>query len=123
QQHWEHILLSKAPSLVSWQLRPSGRWLRGNQKTGYTTLFEPMNPVTSDATDAPGPSQLTRRAFEQFAAPEGLYTGAKRTRLLRAALLLAVVIAMGFGFWNVSRRLAPQLITSPTAPDENPALL
>jgi TolB-like protein/Tfp pilus assembly protein PilF len=39
-------------------------------------------------------------------------------------LLLAVVIAMAFGFWNVSRRLAPQLITSPTAPaDENPTLL
>ena len=83
-----------------------------------------MNLFASDAPHPEGRPQLTDPTGEQFRAPEGLCPGAKRTRLLTVALLLAVVIAMGFGFWNLSRRLAPQLTSSPTAPvDENSTLL
>jgi TolB-like protein/Tfp pilus assembly protein PilF len=83
-----------------------------------------MNLFTSDAPHPEGRTPLTRRTFEQFPAPEVLRPGSKRTRLLTALLILVVVIAMGFGFWNLSRRLAPQLISSQTAAvDENPTLL
>src|ERR1043166_1634378 len=83
-----------------------------------------MNLFTSDAQHAEGRPPLSGRTFDQFPAPEGLSPGAKRRRLVTAVLLLAVAIAMAFGFWNLSRRLAPQLTSSPTAPvDENPTLV
>jgi TolB-like protein/Tfp pilus assembly protein PilF len=82
-----------------------------------------MNLFTSDARHAEG-RPPSGRTFEQFPAPEGLSPGAKRRRLLTAVLVLAVAIAMAFGFWNLSRRLAPQLTSSPTAPlNENPTLV
>lgn len=83
-----------------------------------------MNLFTSDVQHAEGRPPLSGRTFEQFPAPEGLSPGAKRRRLLTGVLLLAVTGAMAFGFWNLSRRLAPQLKNSPTAPvDENPTLV
>ena len=83
-----------------------------------------MNLFTSQASNSEEQPQLARRSFEQFTAPEGLEPGAKRIRRVTVVLVTAVVIAMGFGFWNLSRRLAPQLMSSPLAPaEENPTLL
>jgi len=42
---------------------------------------------------------------------------------LTVALLVAVAIALGLGFWNLSRQLAPQLITSSTSKEQTSASL
>lgn len=44
-------------------------------------------------------------------------------RLLIAGLFLTLAIGMGFGFWNLSRRLAPQLISPPRPLEEAKAPL
>ncbi len=47
----------------------------------------------------------------------------KNNRILTVALLVAVAIALGLGFWNLSRQLAPQLITSSTSKEQTSASL
>src|SRR4029077_18106138 len=57
---------------------------------------------------------------ERFASAHGsLDSRRKSKRLLTAALLVAVAIAMGLGFWNLSRGLAPQLIGSPASGEDD----
>ena len=47
----------------------------------------------------------------------------KNNRILTVALLVAVAIALGLGFWNLSRQLAPQPITSSTSKEKTSASL
>lgn len=51
----------------------------------------------------------TREQFPVTTSPSG--SSSKGKRALIAALLVAVALAMGFGFWSLSRRLAPEIIS------------
>jgi TolB-like protein/Tfp pilus assembly protein PilF len=53
-----------------------------------------------------------------YSEPKG-----KNNRIFPAALLVALAIALGLGFWNLSRQLAPQLISSSTSAEESSASL
>ena len=45
-------------------------------------------------------------------------------RFWRAALLVAIAVGLGFGFWAVSRQLAPQIMSTPVSqPETNSALV
>jgi TolB-like protein len=83
-----------------------------------------MSLYTPEVEDPKEPAQLRREVPEQFVSATGsLDSRRKGKRLFTAALLVAVALGMGFGFWNLSRQLAPQLISSPTSAEEGKATL
>jgi TolB-like protein/Tfp pilus assembly protein PilF len=83
-----------------------------------------MNLSTPEVGNPQEPAQLRREVPEQFASATGsLDSRRKGKRLLTAALLVGVALAMGLGFWYLSRQLAPQLISSPTLAEEGKATL
>src|SRR5947207_571437 len=84
-----------------------------------------MNLYTTEVGNPQEPAQRRRETPEKFAnTNSSLDSGRKIKRLLTAALLVAVTIGMGLGFWTLSRQLAPQLISSPAlAEDANATLL
>ncbi|MBV9617895.1 MAG: hypothetical protein JO201_01675 [Verrucomicrobia bacterium] len=60
-----------------------------------------------------------RRAGQQFKVA----TRQNPERFWSGAALVAIAIGLGFGFWAVSRQLAPEIITASTSAEEtNPAL-
>ncbi len=83
-----------------------------------------MNLYTPEVENPQEPAQLKRETPKQFASAHGsLESGRKSNGLLTAALLVAVAIAMGLGFWKLSRQLAPQLVSSPTSTQDGNATL
>jgi len=83
-----------------------------------------MNLHTPEVGNPQDSTQLRHKTPEQFAGADGsLPYRRKSKRLLTAALLVAVALAMGFGFWNLSRQLAPQLISSPASAEDGNATL
>ncbi len=64
------------------------------------------------------PEPLAQRSSQEEFAPTTTRTihVRKKKRGLRIALFLAAALALGFGFWNLSRRLIPE-ITAPTSPE------
>ena len=83
-----------------------------------------MNLYTPEVGNPREPAQLSRETPQQFTSANGsLDSRRKSKRLLTAALLVAVTIAMGLGFWNLSRQLAPQLISSPASAEDGNATL
>jgi TolB-like protein len=66
------------------------------------------------------PGQFRRETPVPFAnANDSLDSRRKNKRLLTAALLLGVSIAMGLGLWNLSRQLTPQLINSQASGEDD----
>ena len=66
------------------------------------------------------PGQFRRETPELFASANVPSDSKRKSkRLLTAALLVAVSIAMGVGFWNLARQLAPQLISSPASGEDD----
>jgi TolB-like protein/Tfp pilus assembly protein PilF len=83
-----------------------------------------MNFYTPEVGNPQEPAQLRPKTPEQFARANGsLDSRRKSKRLLTAGLLVAVAVAMGLGFWNLSRRLAPQLISSSASAEDGNATL
>lgn len=84
-----------------------------------------MNLYAPGVQDPQETAQVSREPSEQFAdGPSPLDSSRKSKRFLTAGLLVAVMVVMGLGFWNLSRQLAPQLISSPaSAGDGNAAFL
>jgi TolB-like protein/Tfp pilus assembly protein PilF len=74
-------------------------------------------PQVEKPANPPPPGRKTSeqpQSANVYAEPEG-----KSNRIVTAALLAAVAIALGLGFWNLSRQLAPQLINSSTSAEES----
>ena len=83
-----------------------------------------MNLYTPEVGNPQEPPQRRRDTPEKFANTNGsLDSRRKIKRLLTAALLVAVTIGMGLGFWSLSRQLAPQLISSPASAEDGNATL
>jgi len=83
-----------------------------------------MNLYTPEVEDPQEPAQPSRERLGEVASADGSsLSRPKSKRLLTAALLIAVALGMGFGFWNLSRRLAPQLISSPASAEDGKATL
>jgi len=83
-----------------------------------------MNLYTPEVGNPQEPAQRRRETPEKFANTNGsLDSRRKIKRLLTAALLVAVTIGMGLGFWSLSRQLAPQLISSPASAEDGNATL
>jgi TolB-like protein/Tfp pilus assembly protein PilF len=81
-----------------------------------------MNPYTPNVRNPQEPAQFRCETPKEFAIADGsLDSRRKGKRLLTAALLVAVALAMGLGFWNLSRQLAPQLISSPVSAEDGNA--
>jgi TolB-like protein/Tfp pilus assembly protein PilF len=74
-----------------------------------TQVEKPANPPPAGRKTSEQP-----QSANVYAQPEG-----KSNRIVTAALLAAVAIALGLGFWNLSRQLAPQLINSSTSAEES----
>ena len=70
-----------------------------------------MNPSTLDV-----PKPTTARQ-------SGRQTESKKTRFWTSASLAAIAIGLAFGFWAVSRQLAPRIISSSTSPAETNSAL
>jgi TolB-like protein/Tfp pilus assembly protein PilF len=83
-----------------------------------------MNLSPSQTEKPANPPPGRRETSEQF-QDANVYSepGSKNNRILTVALLVAVAIALGLGFWNLSRQLAPQLITSSTSKEQASASL
>jgi TolB-like protein/Tfp pilus assembly protein PilF len=81
-----------------------------------------LSPPQTEKPANPPPGR--RETSEQF-QDANVYSepGSKNNRILTVALLVAVAIALGLGFWNLSRQLAPQLITSSTSKEQTSASL
>jgi TolB-like protein/Tfp pilus assembly protein PilF len=81
-----------------------------------------MNLSPPQAEKPANPPRVRRETSEQFQdANVHSEPGSKNNRVFTAALLVALAIALGLGFWNLSRQLAPQLITSSTSKEETSA--
>jgi TolB-like protein/Tfp pilus assembly protein PilF len=81
-----------------------------------------MNLSTTGVRSPQEPLPLTRERPEQLASATSPFTSrGKSKRVFTAALLVAVAVGMGFGFWSLSRQLAPQLINSPVASEDGNA--
>src|SRR5438128_6962742 len=77
-----------------------------------------MNLSTPELERNQAPSDLSGTGPDRLENAAGDFPSGRRSNLfLMAGLLVAVAIALGFGFWYLSRQLAPQLISS-TAPAE-----
>src|SRR6267378_2782365 len=71
-----------------------------------------MSSSTAEAAKPVATQQFTRR------------TDSNSSRFWRGVALVAIAIGLGFGFWEVSRQLAPQVINSPASqPETNSALV
>jgi serine/threonine-protein kinase len=70
-----------------------------------------MNPATIEAPKTAATPQCKRR-------PDS-----SSTRFWRSAALAAIAVGLGFGFWTVSRQLAPQVMSTPAAPPETNSAL
>lgn len=74
-----------------------------------------------------GPRKLVQRRREtpgQVASADGsLFSRRRSKHLLTGVLLVAVTLGMGFGFWSLSRKLAPQLISTPASAEDGNATL
>ena len=83
--------------------------------------MNPSSPRTEKSVKSP---PVRRETSEQF-QDANVYSEPRRknNRILTVALLVAVAIALGLGFWNLSRQLAPQLITSSTSKEQTSASL
>ena len=83
-----------------------------------------MNPSSPPAEKSVKSPPVRRETSEQF-QDANVYSEPrhKNNRILTVALLVAVAIALGLGFWNLSRQLAPQLITSSTSKEQTSASL
>ncbi len=83
--------------------------------------MNPSSPRTEKSVKSP---PVRRETSEQF-QDANVYSEPrhKNNRILTVALLVAVAIALGLGFWNLSRQLAPQLITSSTSKEQTSASL
>ena len=68
-----------------------------------------MNLSTPEVGRAEEPPALSRSPLERYGEDGASESAASGTRWLMAGLLLVVAIAMGFAFWNLSRRLVPQI--------------
>ncbi|MFN2542518.1 MAG: hypothetical protein ABR514_10195 [Chthoniobacterales bacterium] len=77
------------------------------------------NISTPEIESPEQPTPLTRPAPQHLPRSEGFEFATRKTRRYTAALLLAMAIAMGFAFWNLSRRLAPQLVNAPVALEQS----
>src|ERR1700746_2625671 len=69
-----------------------------------------MSPI-DDVAKAAEAQQFRRRA------------DSRSTRFWRGASLVAIAIGLGFGFWAVSRQLAPQIMSSPVSQPETSSVL
>ena len=113
----ERILLGRGgvqyrgtPSLQnSKSLRPSNH------------IMNPSSPPAEKSVKSPP----VRRETSEQSQDANVYSEPrhKNNRILTVALLVAVAIALGLGFWNLSRQLAPQLITSSTSKEQTSASL
>lgn len=83
-----------------------------------------MNLSPPQAENPANPPPIGRKTPEQFQSAN-VYSEPRRknNRIVTAALLVAVAIALGLGFWNLSRQLAPQLTSSSTSAEESSASL
>jgi TolB-like protein/Tfp pilus assembly protein PilF len=82
-------------------------------------LSTPEVEQTQTPTDRDGPAPDRSARIDGDFAP-----GHRSNPFLMAGLLAAVAIVLGFGFWYLSRQLAPQLISSAAiAETNNPNLL
>ena len=83
-----------------------------------------MNPSSPPAEKSVKSPPVRRETSEQ-SQDANVYSEPrhKNNRILTVALLVAVAIALGLGFWNLSRQLAPQLITSSTSKEQTSASL
>src|SRR5260370_6916139 len=90
------------------------------QKHTRSNHFMNLSPPQ---TEKPAnPPRVRRETSEQFQdANVHSEPGSKNNRVFTAALLVALAIALGLGFWSLSRQLAPQLITSSTSKEESSA--
>ena len=70
-----------------------------------------MNPSTVDIAKPTAEAEFTR------------YPDSNGTRFWTGASLMAIAIGLGFGFWAVSRQLAPQTFSSSVLPEETNSAL
>lgn len=79
-----------------------------------------MDLSTPDVPQSTVPRPLNR----SHRSPDVIVRSERKSRLLTAGCLAAIAVALGFGFWSVSRQLAPQIVTaSAPAEDTNAALI
>ena len=90
----------------------------------HTPSNQVMNLSSPRAEKSVKSPPVRRETSEQF-QDANVYSEPrhKNNRILTVALLVAVAIALGLGFWNLSRQLAPQLITSSTSKEQTRASL
>ncbi len=90
----------------------------------HTPSNHVMNLSSPPAEKSVKSPPIRRETSEQF-QDANVYSEPrhKNNRILTVALLVAVAIALGLGFWNLSRQLAPQLITSSTSKEQTSASL
>ena len=90
----------------------------------HTPSNQVMNLSSPRAEKSVKSPPVRRETSEQF-QDANVYSEPrhKNNRILTVALLVAVAIALGLGFWNLSRQLAPQLITSSTSKEQTSASL
>ena len=91
------------------------------QKHTRSNHFMNLSPSQTEKPANPPPGR--RETSEQFQGANVYSEPSKNNRILTVALLVAVAIALGLGFWNLSRQLAPQLITSSTSKEQISASL
>jgi TolB-like protein/Tfp pilus assembly protein PilF len=91
------------------------------QKHTRSNHFMNLSPSQTEKPANPPPGR--RQTSEQFQDANVYSEPSKNNRILTVALLVAVAIALGLGFWNLSRQLAPQLITSSTSKEQTSASL
>lgn len=83
-----------------------------------------MNLHTPEVDNPPEPVEQGQKRPEQLIRTSRSLNSAPRIkRPLASALLATAVLAMGFGFWYLSRQLAPRLIDSPTVHENGTAAL
>jgi TolB-like protein len=105
--------------------------VRARASLEYILLFTPGEPrprdigsdlqndlmnLYADEIEKPEKAQLRSKAEEKSRNGASSSDSKRRSSLLIAAVLIAVALALGFGFWSLWRRLAPQ-ITAPASPE------
>jgi TolB-like protein/Tfp pilus assembly protein PilF len=93
-----------------------------NPKNIRVDHFMNLSPPQSENPANPPP---VRRETSKQLQSVNVYSEPERknNRIFTAALLVALAIALGLGFWSLSRQLAPQLITSSTSAEHSSAAL
>src|SRR5436190_17349061 len=82
-----------------------------------------MNLHTPEVENPSEPVKLRQETPEQLTRTRSLNSRRRIKRPLATALLATAVLAMGFGFWYLSRQLSPRLIDSPTFHENDNATL